>query len=457
MLVAGLMTTALVADAQSFGLSVTSSVSSVQVSNVVTFNINVTNLTGLSLSDIEVTNQFSASVQFVNFFASPPGTVITNGSTAIFELGSFTNNAVAFLTISVRPTAAGFLTNTVTVTTTNIVAIATTNYVIQATNSGFVNADLGVQLFGPPISVITNDLMTYQLMATNSGPGTVTGATLTNTLPPGVVLKSATVGYTLSQSNLIYTLGILTNGARTNLLFTIQPTNIVTLMLSASIGSASVIDANPTNNFSTTNVPVITYLSGDLVAVTNSAQQYNPQNGYIEQTILLSNAGPSSVASARVVVTGLTNLLANAVGTNSGNPFVYLCNTLDPGQNVSMLLQYYRPTRTTFPFSNSQLQAFEVPLVVFIAPDTATTSTNIILKGPISLPNGNEMIEWDAVTNKAYTIFYSHDISFSNALIAPPSVTAFGTKLQWVDYGPPTTISAPTNTDMRFYRVFQNP
>jgi hypothetical protein len=53
-------------------------------------------------------------------------------------------------------------------------------------------------------------------------------------------------------------------------------------------------------------------------------------------------------------------------------------------------------------------------------------------------------------------VVYSDNNTFSNALIAPPSIVAPANRVQWIDYGPPTTVSAPTNTSMRFYRVFEN-
>jgi hypothetical protein len=46
---------------------------------------------------------------------------------------------------------------------------------------------------------------------------------------------------------------------------------------------------------------------------------------------------------------------------------------------------------------------------------------------------------------------------FSNAMVAPPSITALANRLQWIDYGPPTTTNLPANTGARFYRVYLNP
>jgi hypothetical protein len=67
------------------------------------------------------------------------------------------------------------------------------------------------------------------------------------------------------------------------------------------------------------------------------------------------------------------------------------------------------------------------------------------------------LIEFPSTLGQAYTVVYSDNVLFSNAMIAPPSVIAPADRVQWIDYGPPTTVSAPTNSNARFYRVFQNP
>ena len=441
------------AGAQGFGLSVTNSANSIMVSNSLTYTINVTNLNGSSLQDVQVTNLLSASVQLVSVLRSQ-GSFTNYGSVVVFDLGQFVNNGTALFMVTVQPTATGFLTNTVTVASAYTTNTASTNVVVQVTNV-VIQADLGVSIAGPVQIVITNDWMTYGVTATNSGPDAAPNVVLTNALPPGVVLIAPTnqgVG-----SNLIFNLGTLANGGCTNLQFTVQPTNAGVLTLFASIGAAGVLDTNLANNSAGTNINVIGYLPGLLVAVTNSAQVYNPQNGLIEQSILLTNTGSTNVPAARVLVTGLTNQFANAAGTNDGNPFVYYSTTLNTNQGVSLLLQYYVRTRSPFVFSNSQLQAFAVPVPDWTPPPATSASTNLDITRIIGLPDGTMLIEWPAMTNRTYTVVYSDNVLFSNAMMAPPSITALGTRLQWVDYGPPATVSAPTNASSRFYRVFLNP
>ncbi len=441
-----------------FGLSVTNPANSIFVSNSVTYTINVTNQTGFALTDAQVTNQLSASFLFVSASRNQ-GSFTNYGSFVVFDLGQFLDHGIALLTLTVQPTAIGFITNTVTVASAYTTNTASTNVVVQVTNV-VVQADLGVAIIGPAQAVITNDWITYGVTATNSGPNAAPNVLLTNAFPPGVVLLGISPSnqvYSVVTSNLIFNLGALANGGCTNLQFTVQPTNVDVLTFSASLGSAGVLDTNLANNSASTNINVISYLPGTLMAFTNSAQIYNPQNGLVEQSILLTNSGTTNVPAARVVVTGLTNQLSNAVGTNNGNPFVYYSTNLNSGQSVSLLLQYYVRARSPFAFSNAQLNAFPVPVPDWTPPAITSVSTNLNLTRIVGLPNGNMLIEWPAMTNRAYTVVYSDNVLFSNAMMAPPSITALGTRLQWVDYGPPTTVSAPTNAGSRFYRVFLNP
>jgi uncharacterized repeat protein (TIGR01451 family) len=444
------------ASAQGFGLSVSNSANSIMVSNSVTYTINVTNQNNQDLTDALVTNLLPASVQFVSA-TTTLGTFTNYGSVMVFDLGQFFNNAKALLALTVQPTVVGLITNTITVTSISVTNIASTNVVVQVTNV-VIQADLGVAITGPAQTVITNDWTTYGVTATNLGPNTAPNVVLTNTLPPGVVLLSVSPmnqSYSVVSSNLTFNLGTLTNGGGVNLQFTVQPTNVGVLTFSASIGAAGVLDTNLANNSASTNINVTSYLSGVLVAVTNSAQSTNFQNGFIEQSILLTNAGTIDVPAARVVVTGLTNRLFNAVGTNNGDPFVDYSTGLAAGQSVALLLQY--TPRTAFPFTNGQLLAFAVPVPNWTPPVITSVSTNVNITRIVRLSNGNMLIEWPTVTNRTYTVVYSDNVLFSNAMVAPPSVVAPANRTQWIDYGPPTTLSAPTNSSSRFYRVFLNP
>lgn len=439
-----------------FGLSVTSSASSLLVSNSLTYTITVTNQVGF-LQDVNVSNTLPVSVQFVS--ANPgPGVTVTNyGSVTVFDIKGFDYPTLAQMTLTVRPTAVGFITNLVTVSAPIVTNTAATNIVTQITNIT-VNADLGVAITVPSVPVIVNDLTAYGIRVTNSGPDAVPGVVLTNTLPPGLILKSVSPtspAYTKVGSNLVFNLGTLTNGGSKSFQLTIQPTNAAVLNFFASATAPNLLDPNLTNNTASNSLDVIDYSAADLVAVTNSAQIVNHQNGLIEQSILLSNIGTNDVTAARVVVTGLSNRLFNASGTNNGTPFVVYASKLAVNQSVTLLLQY--APRLPFPFADSQLQAFAVPVPDWTPPAAASTSKSLNITRLLRLASGNMLVEFPAITNRSYTVVYSDNVSFSNAMIAPPSIVAPANVIQWIDYGPPTTASAPTNSPVRFYRVFLNP
>jgi uncharacterized repeat protein (TIGR01451 family) len=457
-LVAGLIVAGKRAEAQSFSLGVTSSVSSILVSNALTYTINVTNQFIVPPPEALVSNLLPASVQFLSA-TNTQGSFTNYGNTIVFDLGLLFTNAQILLTV--QPNVVGFITNAITAVATNSALIlpVSTNIVTQVTNLVPVQSDLGVALAGfVQQTNIVNDLMSYDVTATNLGPNDAPAVQLTNTLPPGVILKSvspANQPYSVVASNLIFDLGTLTAGGGTNLQFTIQPTNAVTLNFFASIGASGIVDPNPANNTASTNIYVINYLPDQLTVSLISTQKYNPQNGLVEQTIMVSNVGTNAVPAARVVVIGLTNRLFNSSGTNNGNPFVVYVSTLETNQSVNLLLQFL--AASYFPLPVSQLQAFGVPVPTLTPPAAVSTSASLNISRLVPLANGDMLLEFPTTAGRAYTVVYSDNVAFSNAAIAPPAIVATANRLQWIDYGPPTTMSVPVNATNRFYRVFLNP
>jgi hypothetical protein len=163
----------------------------------------------------------------------------------------------------------------------------------------------------------------------------------------------------------------------------------------------------------------------------------------------------NDVPAVRVVVTGLTNQLFNAVGTNNGDPFFYLSAPLANGQSSIMRMQFF--SRKQFPFSNAQLHAFGVPLPNWSPPGPAPARTNINFSSIIKMANGDMLLEFPTKLGSSYTIVYSDNVLFSNAMIAPPAITAPANESFWIDYGPPTTTNSPAASTPRYYRVYQNP
>ena len=447
------------AEAQGLALSASTSTNLVVVSNSVTYTINVTNLTAGSII-VFVTNTFPASARLLGASITlGGGNTFTNANGFSFNNIPLNSGFPAQMTVTAVPTQVGLFTNTIAVFVsgvTNAIANAVT-VVTNAPPTPTTQADLAVAMTAPPSLVFSNDWMTYGVNVTNLGPASAPNVFLTNTLPPGVLYISVSPSSpapTFVGSNVIFSLGTLASNAFENFQLTVQPTNAGGLTFSSLVNSTSVADPNPTNNTATITINVSNFLSnpGQLTAIMVSTQKFNPQNSLMEQLIVVSNAGPS-VPAARVMVSGLTNLLYNAVGTNNGNPFVVYDAMLDINQSASLLLQYFVPSHRTFP--NPQLQAVGVTLPDLSPP--ANLSTNIHILGIARLSSGGMLIAFPSVSNLTYTVEYTTNLLSPIWQATQPALTATANFTQWIDYGPPGTVGHPTNTSARFYRVFLNP
>jgi len=448
------------AQESTFGVSISASANPISTNDSVQYITTVTNFGPQTLTGVLITNALSSSVQILSY--TPAINTLTNGNTVVFNIGPMAIGQILQTLLTVQPNVAGPLTNSVSVIDTNGFALGVAGFlVIQVTNAAAIpQTDLAVSLTGPAQqTVITNDYVSYGVTVSNLGPGDAPGVMLTNSLAGMNFITNSprNLSRTFGNSNVVFNLGTLTNGAVTNLTLTVQPTNAGPLALSASVGSASVTETITNNNSASISLSVDGYLSTNLTVSIVSTQKFDPQNGLMEEAIQVSNVGTNAVASARVVVSGLTNQLYNAVGTNNGNPFVVYGALLDTNQSVELVLQYFVPTHRSVPVS---LQAFGAPGFNLAPPAPAGTAVGglriLQMSSGSALP-GSMFIDFPSVSNRTYTVVYSDNAAFANALAAQPPVRAVANFTEWIDYGPPTTVNHPTNTATRFYRVFLNP
>jgi hypothetical protein len=75
----------------------------------------------------------------------------------------------------------------------------------------------------------------------------------------------------------------------------------------------------------------------------------------------------------------------------------------------------------------------------------------------IKLPSGGMLLAFPSLTNRTYTVEYTTNLLSPIWLAAQPLTVTPANYTYWIDYGPPETVSHPTNTPVRFYRVFLNP
>lgn len=435
--------------AQDFGLGGSATPNPVLVSNTITYTIFVTNRSGLALTEVFVTNSFSASGSLLSTSNNMDGTVTIAGNSVVFRVlgtgGFFFNSAVAELTVKLAPFAAGNITNEITVTAfgqTN----AITNLVTQVI---LPTADLAVGLTNAASGVFTNDTTIIGLFVTNNGPSTATGVVASNQVPESFTLLSvspATTSYNHSGSNLTWNIGSLTSGVVTQLFLTVRPTIGGPFALIAT-ASANVNDTNSANNAVTNVMNISSYLPADLGVIVLS-QQISRQTGLLNMWVQVTNRAATNVPALRVLTPNLpaSTWLYNATGTNADGSYVSYNSVLAANSSLNLLLEFYRIPRAQL----TNYTPVALALLSSTVPPPTLANTNIALGFS---PNGF-LIEFPATIGKTYTILYSDNVYFSNAVAAVPSIVAPATRVQWIDSGPPKTISHPTNSGgSRFYRV----
>ena len=134
-------------------------------------------------------------------------------------------------------------------------------------------------------------------------------------------------------------------------------------------------------------------------------------------------------------------------------PYVQYNSALNPGSNVTLILEFFVPDRK--PFTNS------LEVVATLPASTGTNGTAGVVIDRAFMDSrftpARFVLEWTSIPGRNYTVIYSDSSPTGPWLIATPTVTAPNNRVQWYDDGPPKTISKPTSVNSRYYRVIANP
>ena len=115
-------------------------------------------------------------------------------------------------TATVRPTATGTLSNTVTVSAAN--GTNPNNNSATVTDNLTPQADLSILKTSGTTTAVPGTNITYNITVISNGPSTVTGAMVSDVLPAGTTFVSATNGatYDSGTNTVSFTTGTLANG-----------------------------------------------------------------------------------------------------------------------------------------------------------------------------------------------------------------------------------------------------
>ena len=175
------------------------------------------------------------------------------------------------------------------------------------------------------------------------------------------------------------------------------------------------------------------------------------QSGLYQQTVEIYNPSATSVSSARVYAAGLTNdtkgnpiRLYNATGSQAGVPFIEF-GPLAASSSTTLTLEYYVSDRVSVPNPIITV-VFGTGTLPVVTNFTALTVDRALFI------NGVFLVEFLTTSNRAYYVQYNGEPTSTNWTTSFPGLVGTGSRVQWIDNGPPRTASLPTN-GTRFYRV----
>lgn len=327
----------------------------------VSYSLAVTNTGPSTATNVTLTDALDPSFTFVSATVSPPsqGSCSMAAGTITCNLNTMASGVGASIAIQVLPTSASAgIANTANLTADQPDPNPANNSATNLFTVRAANSDMRVTMthFPDPVTVGSN--LSYSINVSNSGPSTATGVTLTDPLPPGMALVSATVSppsqgsCSESGGTVTCTLNTFTPGGGATVTIVVTASVAGTTTNTASL-TADQPDPNPANNTASNDVTAVTGppLSTDAdlrVGITHSPDSLTLGGDlFIQYGINVTNIGPA-------IATGVTlndSLPANLTfagysvspvtqGSCSASGSAVTCNltTLSAGTAVNVTL-----------------------------------------------------------------------------------------------------------------------
>jgi len=247
-------------------------------------------------TNVSVTDLLPAGVTLVS--ATP-----SQGScntTVVCVLGTIASGSSATITLVVQisPSFTDSLSNTASVTSSTTDPDPGDNTVTE-TVAVNAQADLSIAKTDNPDPVVAGQSLTWTLAVSNAGPSTATNVLVTDALPDGVTLASATPSQGSCGGGVSCSLGTLNPGSSATITLNVTTSSGLTgtLANTASVTS-NTLDLNAANNNDTENTTVNVQANLS-ISKADSADPVAPDDTLV-WTLAVSNAGPSDAGSVTV-------------------------------------------------------------------------------------------------------------------------------------------------------------
>jgi uncharacterized repeat protein (TIGR01451 family) len=325
-----------------------------------TYTLTINNDGPSDATGIEVLDSLPAGLNLLSTSTSQGGGCNEATNPVVCNLGTLkaSNSATITMVVSVDPGTLGVIQNQAEVDSNTPDNNPTNDKAIEDT-AIIAEADLAISKTEKPDPVTAGENLTYTLVVTNTGPSAANSVVVTDSLPAGVQLVSATPsqgGSCLGSQTITCVLGTLgVNGsAMIKVVVEVNPIQTATLLNTAIVRS-SAADPDLSNNNDSSSTAVVR--SADLAI--DIADQPDPvvAGELLTYTLTINNMGPSDASGVVVtdilptevtltdattstgescngistVVCSLGNLSADSMAT------VTLLVTIDPSIKVTMI------------------------------------------------------------------------------------------------------------------------
>jgi LPXTG-site transpeptidase (sortase) family protein len=260
----------------------------------VTFTVTATNNGPSDATGLQVTDLLPAGLTYVSSVPSA-GTTYVAG---VWNIGLLPNGTNATLSIVATVTGTAAVTNTATKTAEAQPDPVAGNNSASATVTGQA-ADIGIAKVASAPIVPLGSSVTFVVTATNHGPSAATGVQVTDVLPAGLTLVSATpsAGTTYNAGTGVWNIGALPNGGGVTLTIVATVTTIVPATNTATKTAENQPDPVAGNNSASATV---TGASAD-ISVVKTVNTTTPSMGQnVTYTLVVNNLGPSTATGVQL-------------------------------------------------------------------------------------------------------------------------------------------------------------